>query len=154
MVLFLNYKTYVIKDERTNSAKAQGAERKIYTSHAATHDAKNRHGLPDELPLSWDAIKHLFETPAKPIETPKAAPITPPQSVPLDEMRALDKLRHLMMQSEIAADELMAVIAKRGFYPAGTPIESLKDDFILGMLLPQWARVCKFVEDYKKGALV
>lgn len=160
MLLFLNYKTYVIKDERTKSNKAQGSERTIYTTHAATHDAKNRHGLPDELPLSWDSIKHLFGV--APVSVPAARPAAPVSAPaepvahamkPIDDMKALEKLQHLLVQCDITPDELMAVVAKRGFYPAGTPIEKLKDDFILGMLLPQWERVRWFVEEHKKGGM-
>jgi len=36
--------------------KATGLQRVVYTSKEAAYDAKNRHGLPDELPLSWDAF--------------------------------------------------------------------------------------------------
>ena len=41
MLLFLNYKTYVVTTE-TNAKKAQGGKRVIYTSHHPCWDAKNR----------------------------------------------------------------------------------------------------------------
>lgn len=53
MVLFLNYQTYIIEDDKTKSKKATGGKRVIYTSHHPCWDAKNRHGLPDEMPLDW-----------------------------------------------------------------------------------------------------
>lgn len=61
MVLFLNYKTKVIKSEKSGSTKAKGGERVIYASHHACWDAKSRHGLPDEFPMSYDIIKPIFE---------------------------------------------------------------------------------------------
>lgn len=50
MLLFLDYKTFVVVD-KNNKAKAQGGSRVVRTSHAPTWDAKNRFGLPDEMPL-------------------------------------------------------------------------------------------------------
>lgn len=59
MVLFANYKTYVVQSEEKKN-KAQGGRRVLYTTHHCCWDAKNRFGLPDELPLDFDAIAHLF----------------------------------------------------------------------------------------------
>lgn len=53
MVLFLNYQTYLVEDDKTKSKKAKGGKRVIYTTHNPCWDAKNRHGLPEELPLEW-----------------------------------------------------------------------------------------------------
>ena len=51
-VLFVNYKTIVVKSEDTKKAKgAGGRERVLYTTHAAAWDAKNRWNLPDEVPV-------------------------------------------------------------------------------------------------------
>ena len=60
MLLFANYETYVIEDEKTKSKKAKGGHRVMYTSHKSTHDAKNRQDLPEKLEFSFDAISHLF----------------------------------------------------------------------------------------------
>ena len=61
MVLFLNFKQFVIEDSKTKKTKATGGyERKMYTNHTATYDAKNRFGLPAELPLDFASIAHLF----------------------------------------------------------------------------------------------
>lgn len=48
MLLFCNYKTYVVTTEN-NKKKAQGGKRVMYTTHQPTFDAKNRFGLPEEL---------------------------------------------------------------------------------------------------------
>jgi GTPase SAR1 family protein len=59
IVLFVNYKTYVIKtDEKKN--KAQGGTRVMYTSHHPCWDAKNRHGLPEEIPFEFNQIAHCI----------------------------------------------------------------------------------------------
>ena len=51
MVLFMNYKTVVIHQEGALKSKAQGGQRVVYTSHHPCWDAKNRHGLPEEMPI-------------------------------------------------------------------------------------------------------
>ena len=53
-VLFANYQTFAVKDEKTKRVKgvSDGA-RLIYTTRTAAYDAKNRHDLPESLPLSW-----------------------------------------------------------------------------------------------------
>lgn len=54
-VLFANYVSYTDKDEATKRVKAFGdGSRLIYTEHRPAFDAKNRYGLPFELPLSWE----------------------------------------------------------------------------------------------------
>ena len=61
MVLFCNYKTDVITDQTTKSKKATGGKRVMYASHHPCWDAKNRYGLPDQMPMEFSQIKHLFE---------------------------------------------------------------------------------------------
>lgn len=65
MVLFINYKTFsVATDDKGNKHKAQGGTRTIYTTHHPAWDAKNRHNLPEELPLDYSHIAHIFNVQA------------------------------------------------------------------------------------------
>ena len=50
MLLFLDWKVYVTTD-KSGKGKASGGGRVIRTTHSAAWDAKNRFGLPDEMPL-------------------------------------------------------------------------------------------------------
>ena len=61
MVLFANYKTYVVAaDDKGKKHKAQGGKRVIFTAHHPCWDAKNRHNLPEELPLDYASIAHCI----------------------------------------------------------------------------------------------
>lgn len=81
MVLFANYKTYsVAVDDKKKKHKAQGGKRVMYTSHHPCWDAKNRHGLPDELPLDYTQIAHCIEPDAQ-----QAARVSEPQPTPTVE---------------------------------------------------------------------
>lgn len=65
LLLFCNYKTYLISQEKSTKKKAQGNQRVMYTEHNPAWDAKNRHGLPSELPLDFASIAHIFKTEPK-----------------------------------------------------------------------------------------
>jgi len=85
MVLFCNFKTYsVAVDDKGKKHKAQGGKRVMYTSHHPCWDAKNRDELPEELPMEYEAIRHVIE--AGPVSTPAPAPLpdqlSKPESTP------------------------------------------------------------------------
>lgn len=73
MVLFCNYETIVMTDEKSKKSKAQGGQRVMYTQHHPAWDAKNRHNLPNKLPLDYAGIAHIFN-----VQPTQPAPVTPP----------------------------------------------------------------------------
>lgn len=75
MVLFANYKTVVMTADN-GKKKATGGQRVLYTQHHPAWDAKNRHGLPEEMPFDYAGIAHIFNQ-AQPQPTPQ-----PQQTVP------------------------------------------------------------------------
>lgn len=88
MVLFINYKIFsVATDKEGKKNKGQGGVRTIYATHHPAWDAKNRHGLPDEFPLDYGRIAHIFAAGSlqagAPIAPPPpiAPPVAPPPSI-------------------------------------------------------------------------
>ncbi|MEI7909617.1 MAG: ATP-binding protein [Verrucomicrobiota bacterium] len=77
LVLFANYVTRIAEKDSGKTRGVGGKERVLYTTHAAAYDAKNRHGLPDKLPFSIDALAPVFGSPAA---TASPAPQAPAQS--------------------------------------------------------------------------
>ena len=85
ILLFANYETTILTDDKTNSKKATGGQRIMHAAHHPGWDAKNRHGLPDKLPFEYAAIAHIFNaSPASvtpPVDTatptPTQQPVTP-----------------------------------------------------------------------------
>lgn len=63
LVLFTNYKTYVVNVDNQGAVKgknkAQGNKRVMYTTHHPCWDAKNRNGLADELSFDYSEIAHI-----------------------------------------------------------------------------------------------
>lgn len=79
LLFFANYKTMSVATDNTGKKfKAQGGKRVIYTSHHPCWDAKNRLGLPEELPLDFAALAQYINNPAP---SPSPAP-PPPASSP------------------------------------------------------------------------
>lgn len=81
MVLFANYKTVVMTADN-GKRKATGGQRVLYTQHHPAWDAKNRHGLPEEMPFDYAGIAHIFNQ-AQPQPTPQlqqTAPEPAPQA--------------------------------------------------------------------------
>lgn len=60
-VLFANYKTMIKKDDvgfnKTVSRGITTGERLLFTSERPAYMAKNRYGLPESIPLSWEAFE-------------------------------------------------------------------------------------------------
>ena len=64
LVLFANYVTRIAEKDSGKTRGVGGKERVLYATHTAAYDAKNRHGLPDKLPFSIDALAPVFGSPA------------------------------------------------------------------------------------------
>ena len=164
MVLFANYKTTVITDSKTNSKKATGGQRMMYTTHRPAWDAKNRIGLADELPFEYVQIVQAFSevTQPQPVQntvTEQNQPVQPEpnfgpernEEIPAIIPRAV---ADLMTHDNVGVDEIMQVIYQGGFMPADTPIENVPQD-LWGYLSTNWdkamsllnTQIRKFQED-------
>lgn len=83
MVLFANYKTVVMTADN-GKKKATGGQRVLYTQHHPAWDAKNRHGLPEEMTFDYAGIAHIFnQATVQPQPTPQPQPQQPvPEPAP------------------------------------------------------------------------
>lgn len=90
MVLFLNYKTLsVATDDKGKKFKGQGGTRTMYANHHPAWDAKNRHGLPDKMPMEYNQIAHIFDgqitqqtdQPQQPVSNTNTLNQAPPEPV-------------------------------------------------------------------------
>jgi hypothetical protein len=74
-VLFARLETFAVKDDKTKRVKGvSSGARIVHTTRTAAFDAKNRHDLPDRLPLSWEDYWAAIQAhrPADPAELVKA----------------------------------------------------------------------------------
>ena len=172
MLLFACYKTITVLNRETQKLKATGEKRVLYTSHTAIWDGKNRHGLDDELPLKWESIAHLFrdsekETKSKPADVPKQQPVSSKTEAQTEQKsveepskdadgKVTEKTRKALKALQegefpvVTDEELMASVAKQGYFPADMPVEDLPEEFVAGKLVPAWKRVVKVVAKIRK----
>ena len=145
----------------------------MYTTHHPCWDAKNRDGLPDEVPFSFDSIARLFidfgiyktqeaktvehkdfieivdDEPEQPdkktpeVDVPDSGSAT--GTVPEISSDIPKRLLDLMTAASITEQEVRQVVFERGFYPLETPIPNYGDDFIDGWLIPFWDKVKEYV---------
>jgi len=76
VVLFANYVTKVAEKDNGKMRGIGGKERVLFATHTAAYDAKNRHGLPDKLAFSIEALNPVFGDSKSP--TPNVAAATEP----------------------------------------------------------------------------
>lgn len=149
-LLFINYKTYVVATD-SNTHKAQGGKRVIYTSHSPVWDAKNRHGLPEKLDLCYASIAPIFGE-VKPV--PQAAPapqaqVSAPaaqQPLPTVSPETLQTLKEWMGKAGIEAQEIQTLVALKGHFPPETPIDQYPEKFVRGWLMHNWSQVVATIE--------
>lgn len=60
ILLFMNYSVKVVEENGRNKAKGVG-KRMMHANHRPTYDAKNRYGLPDDMPLDFEPLKAVYE---------------------------------------------------------------------------------------------
>ncbi len=174
MVLFANYKTFsVAVDDKGKKHKAQGGARVMYTTHHPCWDAKNRYGLPDEMPFEYEGIAHIFsgqeaagkppaqDTPAE--KVPPGKPEESPGSKTNGEEAGADEkkpglfmdsnsdnipqaLKDLMQENNVSEWDIQNVVAARGYYPGDTPVEKYDSGFIQGVLIGAWEKVYGMIQ--------
>lgn len=148
LLLFCNYKTYVVTAQN-DTKKVQGGKRVMYTSHHACWDAKNRHGLPDEIELDYGNIAHIFDSTVPTTSIPATNDVTDRVTVGEengDRATPLDTVKALMMQSQVVEAEVQEVVAQKGHFPVTVPIENYPEAFLTGWIIPHWQKIVEIIE--------
>lgn len=146
IVLFCNYKTLVVQtDKEGKKHKAQGNRRVMYTQHHPCWDAKNRYGLPEEIPMEYAQIAHIY-APVQPLETPPAP--APSTSAPV-QPGIPQSLADLMAASGITEQQIRAAVAMKGYFPEDMPISAYPEDFVSGVLVGAWKQIVDFINEQK-----
>ena len=176
MVLFANYKVYTVKDEQTQRSKAQGGKRVLYASHHPCWDAKNRHGLPDEMPLDYTSIAPFLNNPGTSGANPATGqerenafaavqekPITAEDDLSFDDIvdsaqedipEGIPRdLYDLMRAKEVAPVEIQQVVAQKGHFPRDMPVRDYPEEYVRGVLIAAWPQVWAAIEKNRKENL-
>lgn len=168
MVLFANYKTYVVKTDAGNR-KAQGGKRVMYSAHNPCWDAKNRDGLPEMMDFDFKPIARLFteaseadgsrrkqEAEPEPEPERKQEPeLKPeqeakPETEPFGSMNETEKrLRQKMAEADVTEDQVMVTLHAKGKFGASYTLRDLDDwGFVEKNMLGNWESFLKAVRKY------
>ncbi len=170
LLLFANYKTLAVAvDKDGKKHKAQGGKRVMYTTHHPCWDAKNRLGLPDELPMDYAPLAPYFggqKAASKPKPKPEPKPDPKPKPEPDPDPKPDEipftgpdegpyipaELVPLLESAGGTEEEVRQVIAKRkGIFPLGTPWEAMeKAGFVKGWVLPFWDKIVSMIKEDRK----
>ena len=149
--------------------KAQGGDRVMYTTHHPCWDAKNRDGLPPEMPFEYSGIAHLFaytqpaEMP-KPVPAPTAQTATQKSDEPLTDLSGFEDvappivipegipkaLADLMRANNVSESDIRLVVSQRNYFPYDTPITNYPDDFVQGCLIGAWEQMLPLIRENQK----
>ena len=172
LLLFVNYKTDIVKDSDGKTMKGRGGQKRVmYANHSACWDAKNRFGLPDEMPFDYGQVAHLFGE-AQPVEAqeiPEKKPVEKPAPKPTvkkvdkvpetrhdklanrpAEMRsdnpdkdvALGELWTKMIDADVEEPAIIrTVVADKEYYDFSVPVNEYDLDFIRDVLIEAWDQV-------------
>ena len=145
MLLFCNYKTFVVTSEN-NTKKASGGKRVMYTTHNPCWDAKNRFNLPDELDLNFASIAHLFSE-----ENIKKLAIPKKNEEKVEQRPLVSKVRTLLSEANIEEADLIKIAASKGHYKEAKNIEEYPDDFLSRLVIPNFKKIIELIKTTKKS---
>ena len=165
MVLFANYKEIVVTS-KDGKKKVSGGQRVMHTLHNPCWDAKNRHGLPEELPFDYAQIAHCIPamgSPAPPQPSPMKTQATPPkeetatpksevprsqeQPAPAPDNGIPKELADLMAANNVTAQDIQRAVAHKGYFPADMPLQDYPKDFIMGCLVAAFPQMLKVIKE-------
>lgn len=116
ILCFMKYEQVVIEENGRNKAKGK-AKRIMIFNHRPTCDAKNRFGLEDDLPLSFEPLRGIYEGVVEPQPQPEILDIdNPHEGIVEHDMRedSRDVLVRKLEEQGIKPGEFGAWLAKTG----------------------------------------
>lgn len=134
MLLFCNYKTFVVSTDN-DTKKVQGGKRVMYATHHPCWDAKNRHNLPDEMEMNYENISHIFSSSQKEEEPQKAT------------QGSLEKVRALMEKDNISEKAIQEIVSKKGHYDYFTPISQYSEKFLSKWVIANWDKIVEIIRN-------
>lgn len=162
-LLFANYKTIVV-ETKDGKMKAQGGKNRVlFTTHSASWDAKNRWGLPDEVPMSWQSIAPYIPVPSfgqRPVaaaETPAQTAQTPSGPVPAasgtqgaedpyaGRPARLRPVFDLLERSGVPEVTLRTALARKGYITLDTPLDVMDDAFV-AWVVSAWGPIKEYID--------
>lgn len=138
LVLFCNYRIQVVEGSDGRLKAQGGKERIMHAVHSAAWDAKNRFGLPEEMPMEFAKLAHLFGAAAPRSEPPKPAKTAAVEAAvvadptPVERANARQVERIALLKNQAGATEL---VEEALAYCEAIDLEELHADVAANLLL-------------------
>lgn len=131
LLLFCNFRIMAVEENGRTKARGQ-AKRIMYANHRPTFDAKNRYGLPDEMPLEYKPLQDIFERKAKRQPIKDQINYDTPTDIPVESVgeSALDAFRRHLRAEGITDEEVITYLKGRGKLAENGSLEDLADNYI------------------------
>ena len=138
LLLFCNFDTFVIEENGKNKARGAG-KRMMHANHKPTYDAKNRYGLPDDMPMDYEYIRGVFEGTTPQREELDTLRVDSPVEGIVDnenpaEESVFDVLKRMLKSAGITQKKLMAYLIERGKAVEGADINDLSVPYINSLI--------------------
>lgn len=163
LLLFANYKADVMKGEDGKYRTTGGKRRVMYAEHTAAYDAKNRLGLPGEMPFDFAAVAEKVPTGAQQVPQPaKGQEAAPEPAAPTAQGADIanarfeeatppevEQLRRLMAEYGVNDAQLRDAVGSRqnNPYTDATPIGGYALDFVRDVLIAHWEAIVDTVRE-------
>ena len=177
LLLFANFKVELMKSEQDKKkVKAAGGKRRMmYAAHTAAYDAKNRLGLPDEMPFEFAAIADVIpnggilptveskpaeqapeqeKRSAEPAQAEKKPAAQEPPSIAGARFEdatppEIAQLHQLMADYRVSDAQLRDAVGSRknNPYTDNTPIAEYSIEFVKNTLLKHWEAIVATVKE-------
>lgn len=141
-LLFINYKTVVVADDN-GKKKGVGGKRVMYTQHASTWDAKNRWGLPMEMPFEFASIAKFIPGNEGPEPAAEKMIASDPRQA------TIHKVFDLLKTEGVTEDKVRKAVAAKGYYPETVSIMDYDTGFLEGVILGAWPQIKAFIDQNK-----
>lgn len=127
ILLFMNYDIIVTEESGRNKARGSG-KRMMHANHKPVYDAKNRYGLPDDMPLSFEPLRAVYEGNVPVRKESNAFALDAPnegivEGNDLEDVR--DVLARRLEQKDISVSKFEAWLVATGRIAPGTHMDSL-----------------------------
>lgn len=127
MLLFVNFRTDVVKAADGKTMKGRGGQKRVmYANHTAAFDAKNRFGLPDEMPFEFEQIAPILRDGDAPGADP--APAAAPAEEAGERVQALEKAAEVVKAMVETAKTVPAKKSAKKEAQAEERPDSMKSD--------------------------
>lgn len=120
---------------------------------SGTQEEKTSDKTSDKKQAKSCEVEAKQEPKKEPKQEPKKESVSQEQPQSTDDYAGIPKaLADLMKENLVTRAEIEGVVAQRGYYSKGTPIENYDEGFVNGVLVGAWPQVYNMIKQHKQAS--